>query len=327
MTDDRRLTTDRFYGGTSQRLQLLRRFLSFVESEDLTRSDAKDWILSNTDARSRDAIDHHFGFLDAIELIDLHEDEVSVDWRGRQYLESRESSILYSALNANVKGFDSILVQLREGPMTDEEIMLHLRDEFDKIDMDSPGVATRHREWLQVLGYVDRNGNSISLTAKGGELAAEVTTEDLTEGASSISELATELPDGSQTTRRRETIREEVIRDESLVREIKSMYDDRCQICGEKRRQEEKNGYSEVHHLMPLGNDGPDISENVVVVCPNHHVDFENGMLTVDPQTLVIHHQYESDIDGRDLLCKEEHDVGEGYLTYHNEVVAQSGGE
>ncbi|WP_440005870.1 HNH endonuclease [Halomicrococcus sp. SG-WS-1] len=438
MTDDRRLTTDRFYGGTSQRLQLLQEFLAFLEDGETKRSEAKDWILENTRASSRDAIDHHFGFLNAIELIDLDGNAVSIDWRGKQYLESPESSVLYSALRENVKGFDSILTQLQEGPMTDEDIMRHLKNKFEDINMDSPGVATRHREWLQVLGYLERSRGSNFLTEKGGEVTTggmtdhdrvqqlrrrlletempcvptgqQDLTEDIypavkreysdlcddsyrcedahengrdqpewqhavrdiqqriadreegrihrhdevgkwlylprnsrteqegeeashkgtstddssqqTDDESGVSESVTELPGGSETTQRREAVREEVVRDEALVNDIKSMYDDRCQICGEKRLQGPEKGYSEVHHLMPLGDDGPDIPENVVVLCPNHHIDFESGMLSIDPETFEISHRYDHDVDGRELLLKDGHEVGGGYINYHNQVVA-----
>ncbi|WP_276249186.1 hypothetical protein [Haladaptatus sp. YSMS36] len=107
--------------------------------------------MDNTHAESPDTIDHHFGFLKAIELIDIDDDKVTLAQRGYQYLENPTSSVLYDALQSNVIGFNSILSQLLEGPMTDEDIMHHLRDEFEDVEMESPGVASRHREWLQVI--------------------------------------------------------------------------------------------------------------------------------------------------------------------------------
>lgn len=35
-------------------------------------------------------------------------------------------------------------------------------------------VSIRYREWLQVLGYVDRSGDSNSLTEKGSELVEQI---------------------------------------------------------------------------------------------------------------------------------------------------------
>lgn len=142
----------------------------------------------------------------------------------------------------------------------------------------------------------------------------------LPSGDESDSEDGIDLPEGRETTVRRERVQNRVLRDEALVREIKQMYDDRCQICGDKHLQGQEIGYSEVHHLMPLGADGPDVPANVVVVCPNHHTDFETGMLSIDPESLQISHQYENDVDGRELLIEEGHDIGPEYIAYHNQV-------
>lgn len=572
MTDGRRLTTDRFYGGTGQRLQLLQQLLSFLVTKPAPRSEVKEWILRNTPAESRDAIDHHLGFLDSIEFIDIEDGEVTTGWRGNQYLESPEPSVLYGALRANVIGFDSILQELLDGPMTDEDIMRHLKEQFEDVDMDSPGVAARHREWLQVLDYVDRSEGVNRLTDEGHRIATEKRFEettdrekvrilrsrvlqndmkcvsagrqavsdgiydavkgtypdlcdddylcseahdagrespewkhvvqealqqladdarsrvrrdkergkwiflprfktgetyqrkkihdqlggqrqrgispcrtvpvvllfssfsktdegyvdsmdlegvvtytgegtegdmtfdhgnrairdhqdegvelhlfraldegrvqyigqyecmdwfredmpdvngevrdgirfelwpvndiddtliaslvdDFSEEATSVSsdirnakcEDVSELPEGKESVQHRRTVRETVERNRILVNKIKNMYNDRCQVCGERRRQGANSGYSEVHHIMPLQNDGPDKPENIVVLCPNHHLDFENGMLTVDPQSLEISHSYESHVDGRNMLVAEGHAIGAEYLAFHNMVVA-----
>lgn len=76
---------------------------------------------------------------------------------------------------------------------------------------------------------------------------------------------------------------------------------------------------------MPLGepHNGPDVPENIVVVCPNHHEDFEHGMLEVDPQTTEIQHFYEEEVDGRTIKTREDHELGAQYLAYHNEVMVK----
>ncbi|MFC6733051.1 HNH endonuclease [Haladaptatus sp. DYSN1] len=72
---------------------------------------------------------------------------------------------------------------------------------------------------------------------------------------------------------------------------------------------------------MPLGEDSPDIPENVVVVCPNHHIDFENRMISIDSSSMEITHFYDSEINGRELIVEDEHQVGPEYLGYNNHVV------
>lgn len=92
-----------------------------------------------------------------------------------------------------------------------------------------------------------------------------------------------EIPSGNEDTERRETTVNRVQRNRVLVDRMKDIYDHTCQICGDRRRMGSDEGFSHVHHLMPLGepHNGPDVPENTVVVCPNHHEDFEHGMLKI----------------------------------------------
>jgi len=552
MADDRRLTTDRFYGGTSRRIILLNQFLAWVDDAERRRSDAKDWIIHNTAARSRDAIDRQFGFLEAIELIELDDERISLGNRGKQYRETPESEVLYEALESNVKGFGTILREMEDGPMSDEDIMELLKNEFEEINMDSPGVASRHREWLQVLGYIDYADGVSRLTQDGRELTegrerdiplsdsdrvtelrerllnaemacvpaghqhltkevypavkrayphlcvdsylcrnahengvdqpewkhavrdiqqrladregtrvrrlderymwqflprfdpgkaykrsrlhdqlggqrqrgispcskadvvllftsfsdteagyTDTIEEDgtvvytgegrngdmtFTHGNKAVGQhrgekrelhlfqtldggtvryvgqyqchdhfweelpdandkqrealqfeliptnedfelskvFDTELPQGSDRVERRTITQNRIVRDRNLVRYLKNLYDDRCQICGDQRLQDQDIGFSHVHHLMPLGkpHNGDDKLENVVVVCPNHHEDFEHGMIRVDPQTLEIQHFYDTGLCGETIETKRDHEIGRQYLAYQNEVIA-----
>jgi hypothetical protein len=89
---------------------------------------------------------------------------------------------------------------------------------------------------------------------------------------------------GTQTVVR--TVR---LRNTVLATHIKRQYDNLCQVCRETIPLKDRN-YSEAHHLKPLGSPhfGPDIEGNIIVVCPNHHVMFDQGAVWIDPETLVI---------------------------------------
>lgn len=134
------------------------------------------------------------------------------------------------------------------------------------------------------------------------------------------------LPEGDETTERRTTTRNGIVRNKELVRKLKQLYDDTCQVCGDRRQQGPSDGFSHVHHLMPLGapHDGPDIPENVIVVCPNHHEDVEHGILTLNPHTCRIDHDYEDDVTGRALETTGDHELAAEYVTYHNAVIAHT---
>lgn len=62
-------------------------------------------------------------------------------------------------------------------------------------------------------------------------------------------------------------------RNNKVVKELKKLYDGKCQITGEKLTFKKKNGefYSEVHHLIPLGESGSDSYANAIVISPLIH--------------------------------------------------------
>ncbi|WP_152040274.1 HNH endonuclease [Salinigranum salinum] len=130
---------------------------------------------------------------------------------------------------------------------------------------------------------------------------------------------------GTESPKRRSTVQDQVQRDQRLVEELKCLYDHRCQICETRLQQSSNKGYSEVHHLQPLGSphDGPDVSENMIVLCPNHHADFDNGMVRIEPDSLQITHEYDTEISGHSLSVHSDHEVGEVYLQYHNSEIAR----
>lgn len=125
-------------------------------------------------------------------------------------------------------------------------------------------------------------------------------------------------PSGAQTAAdvgqlpkplRRANIVSRIVRDSALVRSLKALHADRCQICGIVLRAADGSRYSEGHHLRPLGGDhaGPDVAENIIIVCPNDHALLDLGWIRVDPAT---------------LSGTEIRQIGAEYVTYHNDVVA-----
>lgn len=89
-----------------------------------------------------------------------------------------------------------------------------------------------------------------------------------------------------------------------LKEAIKDLYDFRCQVCGDviyktgwrpdlSRKAQWDYLSADVHHIHPLSTDGPDISENMICLCPSCHRKFHSGEFR-----LVIH--------GNSLTCKDE---------------------
>ncbi len=73
-----------------------------------------------------------------------------------------------------------------------------------------------------------------------------------------------------------------IIRDTKIAHDIKKLYNYECQICGITITT--KSGrYAEGAHIKPLGkpHDGDDNSDNLICLCPNHHVMFDKGTFTI----------------------------------------------
>lgn len=72
------------------------------------------------------------------------------------------------------------------------------------------------------------------------------------------------------------------IRDTVKTKKMKKIYDNRCQICNVSLRISDNANYSEVHHVWPLGEGGIDDFDNMVVLCPNHHAQFDFASIGFD---------------------------------------------
>ncbi|EGV19453.1 HNH endonuclease [Thiocapsa marina] len=68
----------------------------------------------------------------------------------------------------------------------------------------------------------------------------------------------------------------------------KALYDDCCQACGYRIISPNETGCSEVHHIRPLSESGPDMVGNMLVLCPTHHKEFDLSILAIDPDSFRI---------------------------------------
>ena len=91
--------------------------------------------------------------------------------------------------------------------------------------------------------------------------------------------------------------RMEFDRDYAAVNELKARYDYRCQICGMTIDLGGGRSYCEGHHLRPLGgnHNGSDDVSNVVILCPNHHTEFDYflfAILDLTGKKRAVEHMY-----------------------------------
>jgi len=79
-----------------------------------------------------------------------------------------------------------------------------------------------------------------------------------------------------------------IVRDSAMVRRLKQLYDNCCQICGEQVTGLYGWTYSEAHHVRPLGgpHGGQDDEDNLLILCPNHHAACDFGAVKLIPSKL-----------------------------------------
>ncbi|MFE5174092.1 HNH endonuclease [Streptomyces sp. NPDC056634] len=79
-----------------------------------------------------------------------------------------------------------------------------------------------------------------------------------------------------------------IVRDPELTATVKGLHGDRCQVCG-LQLPTRFSTYSEAAHIRGLGrpHHGPDRLSNLLVLCPNHHVQFDALAIYVDTDDTV----------------------------------------
>ena len=70
---------------------------------------------------------------------------------------------------------------------------------------------------------------------------------------------------------RKEITRNVIIRYQKLVERIKQTRGRKCQICQYSFIMDNGNEYCEAHHIQYLSKNGSQSSDNVILLCPNHH--------------------------------------------------------
>lgn len=75
--------------------------------------------------------------------------------------------------------------------------------------------------------------------------------------------------------------------DTKIVKKLKEIVDYKCQFpnCGKKIKRKDGGFYVEVAHIKPVSKGGQSILGNLLVLCPNHHKEFDYGKLIIHEQT------------------------------------------
>lgn len=101
-----------------------------------------------------------------------------------------------------------------------------------------------------------------------------------------------------------------IIRDTALIQRLKILHNGQCQRCNLRLDLPDGSAYSEGHHLQPLGgpHHGPDVPENVIIVCPNCHALLDLAAVQIERE---------------DLRHHSKHLVEQKFISYHNAYVKE----
>ncbi len=102
-----------------------------------------------------------------------------------------------------------------------------------------------------------------------------------------------------------------IVRDTALSKRLKLLHGNQCQICGQSIPLPNDQTYSEAHHIRPLGepHNGPDVEENILILCPNHHAMYDYGSIRLDLRKLNNH---------------PDHRIDQEFINYHNTIIASA---
>ena len=108
-------------------------------------------------------------------------------------------------------------------------------------------------------------------------------------------------------------------RNVKLSERVKEIYSFKCQVCDVLLSS--PNGPIAIGaHIKGLGrpHNGPDVLENMLCLCPNHHDQFDCLSYYIEPETLQIRGL--SELNGRKLTVSSRHKLSKEFLEYHKQL-------
>lgn len=155
--------------------------------------------------------------------------------------------------------------------------------------------------------------------------APVVTSEPATEVSEERGLEWLEQQEEDEVVARRLVERREQRRARNKVAALKRHYNNACIFCGTRLQVGEDSFYSEVAHIKGLGepHNGPDKASNMLVLCPNHHLQFDRGVLRlhkVGAEYRISSKVAQDALHGRKVILT--HNVADDYIKYHHDWFA-----
>lgn len=114
-------------------------------------------------------------------------------------------------------------------------------------------------------------------------------------------------------------ISQRIKRNQKIVKKVKELHNNTCQVCGEYF-EGVKGPISVGAHIQGLGglHNGPDIISNLLCLCPNHHALFDSyGFYINQNYEIISLNQSLPSNPERKLRINQKHKINKEYLRYH----------
>jgi len=124
-----------------------------------------------------------------------------------------------------------------------------------------------------------------------------------------------ELDYSDRNKKRTETTVLRIIRDTKVAWQIKNLYNFKCQVC-QISIPTQLGHYAEGAHIKPLGkpHNGDDNPNNLICLCPNHHIMFDKGVFSIKDNLQLI-----GCLSGK-LIINDKHQLNLSNLQYHRQT-------
>ena len=135
------------------------------------------------------------------------------------------------------------------------------------------------QQYLRLYGEIERKGNkwSVVISAKTSdeieqdEICSLLKEKDLEEISKELRSLSNKTPEIVEYNGKRYK------RDNATIAKLKIFRNFKCQICNEQIKRKDGTFYIEAAHITEKKNEGQELPYNLMILCPNHHKEFDIG--------------------------------------------------
>ena len=199
------------------------------------------------------------------------------------------------------------------------------RQAFDQQDPLFGLTLTLHDELSsqpdRVIDIIDSVGSMFSSVSAFQSVLTKLALPTLADD--SVTDLT--RPAGENAPGRKARTAYSVQRSADVAKWVKQTYNDTCQVC-RVRLQTPGSATSDAAHIKGLGSphDGPDIIENILCLCPNHHRTFDAGTWTLTDDLKVS--DLVSGTESVELFVLDSHVIRMDCVRYHRNFHASRAG-